>query len=206
MNPAPYRPRKADRRLYDNPDQRTDDFGYGIMRASHAGEDHCSWAFAGEKLRLSEDSGVLLDNAPRMKDVYNHTLVVPPLCPQHLARADPLWRETKATAWSNDQHLLVMATLWMPLIRSPHLAWRQATAFAQQVADTHKVGVHVIAHAPGAIGLRGAFHVHLLCTAREVGPTGLCAFAQGLLKPGSQMAMRAKWLAHQAATPAYLKP
>jgi hypothetical protein len=206
VSPAPFRRRKSDRRLYDDPDGHIKDFGFGIMRSTHGGEDHCPWTFAAQKLRLPAGSGVLLDNAQRVRDLYDHALVVPPGCPQHLARADALWRETKATVWSDNQHLLVMATLWMPMIRVPHLAWRQAVGFAQQVSDAHGVGVHVIAHAPAALGLGGDFHVHLLCTARRLDPTGLGAFAQELYKGGGQRALHAKWVAHQAATPAQLKP
>lgn len=194
--------RKFDPRLYDNPDGKTADFGFGVLKRSNKGTFNTVEDYVRSKLR--QDVGPL-DHAPCSMDVTAHRFVVNPDCPDLLATAAAFWPAVDAGVWKDDQHLAVAVTLWFPNCRSHHLAMRAATEFAQvRLADARGLCVQVVAHAPSRIGHHGDFHVHEVISARATNSGGLTTYARDLLGQGGQLRLYAEWLEWKATHAAEL--
>jgi hypothetical protein len=192
----PPRWRKFDPETFNDPDGRIADFGYDILKRSHAGKQYSAVAYLRRKLRWPNG---LLNHAVPHRDVVATILLVPPACPDLLAEPDALWSRLDAEFISHDQHLLAGPTICFPGVASQHGAIRMVREFAQhQVVDRLDVAAQLVAHAPNRICLAGDFHIHLLFSARTIGPQGFGTFAQDILGRGCQKRMHEQWRAWAA--------
>lgn len=195
---------KFDKRLYDNPEGKMRDFGFGIMKKTSIGVLNTAEAFVRSKLR--HDKGPL-DAALCHRDVVGNAFVVGPDCPDHLARSGLFWTALDADVWTDDQHLAVAVTLWFPRVRSHHLAMRAATEFAQaNLADARSLCVQIVTHAPNKIGHAGDLHAHLIISARTAGVGELGKFPRDLLGNGGQSLLHDEWLSFLAVLPVNRRP
>jgi hypothetical protein len=175
----------------NNPDRKMRDFGYDILKRSHRGVEHSAVAYVRAKLRHPVGS---LDLAGLHRDVTANRLLLPRGASDMLAQPDAVWREMDNHFMKLDQDLLAGPTIFFPGTVEQHWATRQVMEFAQvAIADTWGAAVHVIAHTPARIAHASDFHVHVLCSAREVTSAGLGAFIRPILQSGCQVSMKAAW-------------
>jgi hypothetical protein len=185
--------RKFDPDAFTDPDGRIQDFSYDILRRSYQGRELSALSYLRRKLR--HPAGLLGHVVPH-RDVIASILLLPPACPDLLADPDVLWSHLDADVIAPDQHLLAGPTIWFPELASRHCAIRQVQEFAQNcIVDQLGVAAQLIAHAPHRICLPGDFHIHLLCSARLIGPAGFGPFVPEILRPGCQKRMHAQWQA-----------
>jgi hypothetical protein len=183
--------RKFSPDLFDDPDGYIEDFGYQILRRSYEGRELSAVSCLRQKLRYPV--GNLRHFVPH-KDVIASTLLVPPDCPDLLAHADILWPRLDEERITDDQHLLVIPTIWFPSSASQHFSIRLVQEFAQTlIVDRYRVATQLIAHAPNRISLRGDFHIHLVISARSIGPYGFGEFVREILQSGCQRQMHQAW-------------
>jgi hypothetical protein len=175
-----------------NPDGKTENFTYDILKLRYGEREHSSLDYIRGKLRCSHDS---IDHAAPHRDLVAHQLILPSAASDLFMSPDMLWNTVdRQTDWDGEPHLLAGPTIWFPSIRHQHWAIRQAAAFAQaELADAHGVAVHLIAHEPARIAHGADFHVHLLCTARVITNAGLGTFAKDLVFDGCQTRLKAAW-------------
>jgi hypothetical protein len=175
-----------------NPDGWTPNFSYDILKRRRGEREHSCLAYARSKLRAGEQR--LHEVAPH-RDMVAHQVILPPDGPDLFMSAQTLWTTVDTeTNWDGEPHMMAGPTIWFPQVRSQHWALRQVAAFAQaELADRLGVAVHLIAHAPSRIAHAADFHVHLLCTARQVHGSGLGSFAPDLLYDGCQIRSKARW-------------
>lgn len=174
-----------------NPDGHMKGISYDLV---HAGTDQAeprAEYYARSKLRFWQGR---MAWAGCHHDVVANQLILPRDAPDLLADADRLWAEVDRDIWKTDQDLVASPTIWIKDAPREHLVVRAVAAFAQEkLADRYGVAVHLIAHSPARIGHDADFHVHLLCTARTIGPLGFGKFVQPLLRKGCQVALKDEW-------------
>lgn len=188
---SPRKWRKFDPDTYSNPDGHIPDFGYDILRRSYRGRELSAVDLLRRKLRHPD--GPLGHFHPH-RDVVTTALLLPPPCPDLFADPDVLWFRLDSDHIANDQHLLAGPTIWFPRLSSQHGAIRRVQEFAQKrIVDRYSVAGQLIAHAPHRICLGGDFHIHVLFSARSIGPSGFGPFVPEILRPGCQMEMHASW-------------
>lgn len=174
-----------------NPDGRMKGFSYDLLQASANEEEPRAQSYVRSKLRFWNGR---MAWAGCQHDVVANQLILPVDAPDLLANPDRLWAEVDRDVWKAEQSLLAMPTIWIADPPREHVAVRQVAAFAQvMLADRYGVAVHLIAHSPARIGHSADLHVHLLCTARTVGPLGLGRFVQPLSRKGCQVALKDDW-------------
>lgn len=175
-----------------NPDGWTPNFSYDILKRRRGEREHSCLTYARSKLRAGERR--LHEVAPH-RDVVAHQVILPPNAPDLMMNAHTLWTTVDMeTDWDGEPHMMAGPTIWFPFLRSQHWALRQVAAFAQtELADRHGVAVHLIAHAPHRIAHAADFHVHLLCTARQVTKSGFGSFVHALLHDGCQTRSKDRW-------------
>lgn len=175
----------------NNPDGPTRDFSYDILKRSHRDVPHSAVDYLRAKLRHHSGS---LDKSVLHRDVAANTLVLPASASDLWARPHRLWSEMDEDFIKPEQDLLAGPTIWFPKCTVQQWATRQVIAFAQErIADRYDAAVQVIAHAPGRIAHSADFHIHVLCTARTITPSGFDTFIRPLLKTGCQREMKAEW-------------
>jgi hypothetical protein len=184
-----------------NPDGKTPGLSYDILKRRNGEREHSALTYVRAKLRCWQ--GPIDAAAPRL-DLVTHRLLLPPAASDMFLSADMLWMTVDhQTDRPGDPHLLAGPTLWFPDAQHHHQAIRQAAEFAQEeIADRHGVAVHLVAHAPERMGKSADFHVHLLCTAREVTPRGVGAFVRPMLETGCQTRIASAWEAWKQRRPA----
>lgn len=183
-----------------NPDGSTPHFSYDILKRRRGEREHNCLDYARSKLR---SWGRRLHEVAPHRDLVAHQVLLPPGAPDLFMNPQTLWTTVDTeTNWDGEPHMMAASTIWFPQLRSQHWAMRQVTAFAQtELADRYGVAVHLVAHAPAKIAHSADFHVHLLCTARQVQGSGLGSFAQQLLHDGCQSRVKESWDHWWAAHP-----
>lgn len=175
-----------------NPDGDTPNFTYDVLKNHYKGRQHSAHRLIQVKLRC--DSEVSLDSAGRIRDLFDHRLILPRQAADIMAGPQALWSAVDARASSEEEPILAGPTIWFPQISSQHWAVRQATEFAQaELADVLNVAVQLVAHAPHRIDKQADFHVHLQCSARVITSDGLGPLVRELFIDGCQLNLKAKW-------------
>lgn len=183
-----------------NPDGSTPHFTYDILKRRHGQREHSCLDYARSKLRCWDRH--LHQVAPH-RDLVVHQVILPPGAPDLLMNPQTLWNTVDTeTDWEGEPHMMAVPTIWLPHLRSEQWALRHVGAFAQvELADRYGVAVHLIAHSPARIAHSADFHVHLLCTARQVKASGLGRFVHELLHDGCQTRAKLRWDEWWAANP-----
>ena len=183
-----------------NPDGSTPHFSYDILRRRRGEREHSCLDYARAKLRCWDRR---LHQAPPNRDLVAHQVILPPGAPDLFMNPHLLWATVDAeTDWEGEPHMMAASTIWFPHLRSEQWALRQVSAFAQvELADRYGVAVHLVAHAPARIAHSADFHIHLLCTARQVKASGLGSFVHDLLHDGCQTRSKRRWDDWWAANP-----
>ncbi len=182
-----------------NPDGQTPQLSFDILKRRRGDREHSALTYARAKLRCWDRS---LDQATPHIDVVVSQVILPPDAGDQFMNPHAMWSTVdQETDWEGEPHLLTGPTIWFPRPGCQHWALRQVSAFAQiELADRYGVGVHLVAHAPARMAKRADFHVHLLCTAREVTGAGLGAFVRELLHDGCQLRCKEAWDKWMAAS------
>ena len=175
-----------------NPDGHTPQMTFDILKRRRGEREHRCTTYVRAKLRCWDRP---MDAAVPNRDLVAHQLLLPADAPDLFMSPEYLWSIVdQQTDWEGEPHMLTGPTIWLPNLKSQHVALRQVAAFAQaELVDRHGVAAHLIAHAPGRIAHAADFHVHILCTARKVTSSGLGTFAQDLLHDGCQTRCKAAW-------------
>lgn len=175
-----------------NPDGHTSHMTYDILKRRHHGEEYSCLTYVRAKLRCWDR---LIDLAAPCRDLVASSVILPVDASDIYMSPDALCRAVDSqTDWDGNAHLLAGPTIWFPQLKSQHWAMRQATAFAQaELADRHGVAVFMVVHSPARIAHAADFHIHLLCTARQVTGAGLSTFAYDLVTKGCQTRVKNAW-------------
>ena len=184
--------RKHDPRLLTDPDGVFRDFGYDIMRRAPDAEGHDVTAWLRRQLRMNTPGlvGAPLTHAVPREDFVEDIFLVPDICPSHLADAEAFWPTLQKDVLSPVQHLWGGPTFWFPEATSHHVPFRTVRRFIEdEIVQKLQTPAHLVAHDPIRVAGKGDYHVHVVISARAVGPRGLGKFVPAIVYRGCQRAM-----------------
>lgn len=188
--------RKHDPSLFTDPDGVFKDFGYDLMLRSHGEVKHDATTWLRRQLRMNTAALLMapLTHAVPREDFVQDLFLVPEACPAHLADANSFWNAVQADNLSPSQQLWGGPTFWFPEATSHHVPFRKVREFIEQeVVDKFHTPAHLIAHDPSKVAGGGDYHVHVIVSARQVGPRGLGKFEPRIVQKGCQLAMWRAW-------------
>lgn len=110
-------------------------FGHAVLRRHYAGTPNSIEAYSRKKLR--RDDGPLDEALPRL-DVSAIDFVVPPYCPDLLARPGALWPLVDAATWAEDLALVI--NLAPRGFTAEHLAFRGPRATSRRRRSRTRAG------------------------------------------------------------------
>ena len=194
--------RKHDPRLFTDPDGRFRDFGYDIMvRSPRPEDDHDVRSWLRRQLRMNTPAlgAAPLTHAVPRQDFVEDIFLVPDVCPSHMADADSFWNALQQDMLAARQHLWGGPTFWFPMATSHHVPFRMVRRFIEEeVVEKLLTPAHLVAHDPSRVAGGGDYHVHVIISARAVGPRGLGKFVPAVVHGGCQQAMWQAWTSFRA--------
>jgi hypothetical protein len=123
-------------------------------------------------LDLDESQTKILHRYSHRKDVVGHFMLAPPGAPKWCDDVRAFWDANEAWESRGNARVARELEVSLPSELDPKQREKLALALGQLLVDRYKVVVLAAIHEPTEKGDERNFHVHLLMSAREIGPTG----------------------------------
>lgn len=152
---------------------------HASVKAFSRGKNHSAVAAAAYRagVDLVDTSARVIHRYSRRKGVVSHHMVVPAGAPDWCSDPAVFWDANQAWESRKNARVAREVETSLPSELDPSQRERLAIALGQALVDRYRVVVLVAIHGPGKHSDERNHHVHLLMSARQIGPDGFGARA-----------------------------
>lgn len=169
------------------------DIGYGVLRRRLDDVTNDLRVFVQTKLQPMK---LKTASAPWSRTCWRDDVLLPVGAGDDMCDVRAVCERFEASATTDTKNLAVLITIRLRGGDPMHVSWEKVRGFAhERLAIQRKMAVILVGHVPAHAGSRAGNHIHLVASARELGPNGFDAPVPLLTSDRGLPIVGAEWAA-----------